>query len=177
MRNDSIDNGQERMRFRRSDGEVLEIEALYRPGAARPPAAYHPKQEERIDVVSGRLAVTLAGERRVLGAGESITVPPGVPHEVACDGDEETQAVLTLRPGLRTEALFRVLYGLTREGKLRPTSLGGILRFAAIAHEFRNELALAGPPRLVQTILFGALAPIGRLLLGPSLRALAAQGA
>jgi hypothetical protein len=29
---------------------------------------------------------------------------------------------------------------------------------------FRNELILARPPRLVQTLLFGILAPIGRLL-------------
>jgi quercetin dioxygenase-like cupin family protein len=166
MQADTIDNGTETMRFRRSNNETVEIEAVYRPGAPRPPAGFHPRQEERIDVVRGALAVEMAGERCVLRAGESITIPRHVPHQVACAGDEEAHAVLTLRPGLRTEAFFRAVFALSRDGKLRPSSPAALARFAAIAREFRDEFVLAGPPRLVQTILFGALAPLGRLLIG-----------
>lgn len=45
----------------------------------------HPEEEVWI-VVSGRLAVTIAGEERVVSAGDVAFVPAGVPHRVRALG-------------------------------------------------------------------------------------------
>jgi quercetin dioxygenase-like cupin family protein len=162
---DVIDNGTESMRFRRNDGDALEIEALYRPRAPRPPAGYHPAQEELVEVVRGKVAIVMSGQKHILGAGESLLIPRGTPHHLACSGDEEAQVILTLRPALETEAFFREVFRLSREGKLRP-GVGGVLRFAVIARRYRREFVLAKPPRWVQTAAFSLLAPLGRALGG-----------
>ncbi|HET7479620.1 MAG TPA: hypothetical protein VFJ72_08920, partial [Rubrobacteraceae bacterium] len=51
------------------------------------------------------------------------------------------------------------------DGKVSPkTGLPNLLRLGVMMHAYRNEIILARPPRLVQTLLFGSLASIGRLL-------------
>jgi hypothetical protein len=42
--------------------------------------------------------------------------------------------------------------------------LPNLLQLAVLLRAYRNELILARPPPLVQTVLFGLLASIGRLL-------------
>jgi hypothetical protein len=70
-----------------------------------------------------------------------------------------------VRPALRFEAFFETFFGLAQDGKVNPkTGLPNPLQMAVMMREFRNELILARPPRLVQTLLFGLLASIGRLL-------------
>lgn len=50
-------------------------------GAATVHEHSHPQEEVWI-VVSGRLAVTIAGEERVVEAGDAAFVPGGTPHQV-----------------------------------------------------------------------------------------------
>jgi hypothetical protein len=41
---------------------LLEVEAVYtKPTPSRPPVHYHPRQEERFEVLHGRLNVLVAG--------------------------------------------------------------------------------------------------------------------
>jgi len=46
-------------------GELLEVESVYtKPSPSRPPAHYHPYQEERFVVLSGKLNVLVDGKER-----------------------------------------------------------------------------------------------------------------
>ncbi len=46
-------------------GELLEVEAVYtKPTPSWPPVHYHPRQEERFEVLSGRLSVLMGGSER-----------------------------------------------------------------------------------------------------------------
>ena len=160
---DAGQTGYEGMRFSRTPTGALAIEVTYRPGASRPPAGFHPLQSERIDVLTGALAVTLLGETRIVRAGEHIVIAPRVTHAAACDGDQDAQVVLTMDPPLEIEAFFGAIGRLAQDGQLK-MSVTALMRYAVIARHFKKEFVLATPSRGVQAIVFGLLAPIGRLL-------------
>lgn len=145
-------------------GELLEVEAVYtKPTPSRPPAHYHPRQEERFEVLYGRLNVLVGGQERTLEEGEVLTVAPGVPHEMWA-AEAEARVNWQTRPALKTEAFFETIWGLAKDGKVNDKGVPSLLRVALIAREYEDEFRLASPPWAVQRLLFGSLAPIGRLL-------------
>lgn len=147
-----------RLELLRTQGEVLEMVATYGPGSKAPPAHYHPHQEERFDIVSGAFWFEVDGRARVLKAGERLIIPPGGVHRICnASPDEPASMHWETRPALRSAQLFQALYALASKGP-------DILSIAAIAHEFREEMVLARPPRLVQSCVFGLLSPIALLL-------------
>jgi len=87
-------------------GELLRLDFFVAPGGFLGSEHLHPGQEERIEVVSGTLRCRVGGRERGLGAGESVTVPPGTAHTLWNEGREEARAVVEYRPALRMETLF-----------------------------------------------------------------------
>jgi mannose-6-phosphate isomerase-like protein (cupin superfamily) len=145
-------------------GELLEVEAVYtKPTPSRPPVHHHPRQEERFEVLSGRLNVLVGGRERALGEGEVLTVAPGVPHQM-WSAEAGTRVDWQTRPALKTEAFFETVWGLAKDGKVNDKGVPSLLRAALIAREYEDEFRLASPPWAVQRLLFGSLAPVGRLL-------------
>lgn len=159
----------ERIVFRKTArdtaGELLQADFYMRPGAFVAAMHIHPLQEERFEVISGTLRGRVAGKELSSGPGEVIVVPKGVPHVWWNSGDDELHVLVEVRPALKLEHFFETFFGLAQDGKVDPkTGLPNLLQMAVIMQAYRNELVLAQPPRLVQTLLFGLLAPIGRLL-------------
>ena len=145
-------------------GELLEVESVYtKPTPSRPPVHYHPRQEERFEVLSGRLNVVVNGRGRTLEEGEVLTVAPGVPHQMWA-AQAGARVNWQTRPALKTEAFFETVWGLAKDGKVNDKGVPNLLRVALIAREYEDEFRLASPPWTVQRLLFGSLAPIGRLL-------------
>jgi mannose-6-phosphate isomerase-like protein (cupin superfamily) len=161
-----LDNGQIRLTFLKraadTNGELLEMEAIYRPVSSAPPAHYHPNQEETFEILSGALHVEIDGQATDVGAGERIVIPPGAVHRMHNAGTEEARVIWQTRPALRTEQFFETLYGLAMEGKANRQGVPNILRVARIMHEHAAEFVLARPSRPVQRIVFGVLAPLAR---------------
>ena len=62
------------------------------------------------------------------------------------------------RPALRSAELYRALYALSKEWKKPP-----LLASAVVLNAFKEEFELARPPPAIAHLLFGCLAPIGRL--------------
>jgi quercetin dioxygenase-like cupin family protein len=153
-----------RQTSRDSDGRLLEMEAVYRPSPLQPPEHYHPRQEERFEVLSGALRVRISGKERVYGADENFTVRRGARHSMSCVGDEETRVAWQVRPALRTETFFETMWGLSRDGKVNSKGRPGLLRGSVILKEYSPEVRLAQPPYLLQLVAFSLLAPIGRFL-------------
>lgn len=149
-----------------TNGELLRFEQFVKAANPEVQEHIHARQEERFTVVSGRMGVRAAGRERVLGAGEEVVVPPGTPHTFwNASPDEELHQVIELRPALEHEAFFETVYGLQRDGKLPEDGEKGpvnVLQGALIVTEYDNYLA--GPPMLVQRLLFPPLALLGRLL-------------
>ena len=154
----------QRIIFRRTGGDLLEVEAVYaKPTPSRPPVHYHPYQRERFEVLSGRLEVMVDGKERTLEEGEVLTVPPGTPHSMWSE-ESGTRVTWQTRPAMKTEDFFRTLWGLARDGETNEKGAPNLLRMAVIAREYADEFRLASPPWPVQRALFAVLAPAGRLL-------------
>ncbi|MDF2704007.1 MAG: hypothetical protein K0S10_2953, partial [Rubrobacteraceae bacterium] len=54
---------------RETDGELLQVDWIGSPGWTTGPDHIHPRQEERFEVLSGRLGLRVDGVERVLGEG------------------------------------------------------------------------------------------------------------
>ena len=148
-----------------TDGELLRVDWIGEPGWTTGPDHVHPRQEERFEVLSGRLGLRVDGVERVLGEGEAVTAPAGSPHAAWNAGDGEVHALVDFRPALRTETAFETLAGLARDGK---TNKAGApknpLLLALVLHEYETEIYFTRPPLAVQRVVFGALARVARLL-------------
>jgi mannose-6-phosphate isomerase-like protein (cupin superfamily) len=144
--------------------ELLEVESIYtKPSPSRPPVHYHPRQEEHFEVLSGDLHTLICGQERTLTEGEVLVIPPRIPHGMWAQKGG-TRVNWQTRPALKTEAFFETLWGLAKDGKVNDEGVPNLLWVALIAREYEEEYCLVDSPRAVQRVLFGALAPVGRLL-------------
>jgi quercetin dioxygenase-like cupin family protein len=146
-------------------GELFQMELTLQPGGFVAGEHIHPLQDERFEVISGSLRGSIAGKEWSAEPGDTRVVQTGTPHVWWNAGDEDLRVLVDFRPALRTEEFFETFFGLAQDGKVsRKTGLPNLLQLAVVAREHRNEIVSTRPPRLVQTVLFGVLAPIGRLL-------------
>jgi Cupin domain len=149
---------------RDTEGTLLEVESVYtRPSPSRPPAHYHPVQEEIFRVIKGELHVVVGGKQRTLIGGETLVIPEGTRHEMWAE-EAGVRVNWQTRPALRTEVFFETVFRLASEGKTNDKGVPNLLQAAVIAQAFANEFRLAGPPWPVQRALFAILAPLGKVL-------------
>lgn len=158
----------QQMLFRRTsretNGELLEVEAVYPPNSSPPAEHYHPTQEEHFEILAGKIKVHLGETLYSCGIGGSFTIPPGTPHRMWNDGDEDVRFIWQTRPALKTERLFETFWGLARDGKTDRRGLPGVLQIAVIIREYEDEYRLVRPPPAFQKVVFGPLAFLGRRL-------------
>ena len=148
---------------RDSDGQVLEMEAIFHAENELPPDHYHPIQAERFEVLEGELLTRIDGHDRVYAAGESFDVSPGVRHQMTNTNSEiATRMLWRLTPALRTETLFETFFGLARDGKTNERGVPALLHAALLLREYRDEIRIASPPAFVQGPLFALVAPLAR---------------
>jgi mannose-6-phosphate isomerase-like protein (cupin superfamily) len=147
-----------------SSDRTVAVHLFVRPGNAGIAEHVHPSLSERFRVIEGSLGVRIGGRDSVLEKGADVTIRPGVAHNWWNAGPGEAQVLIEIDPGERFELLMSTLFGLAND---RMTSAEGrphLLQLAVIAREFRDVIELVKPPRIVQRLLFGLLAPIGQAL-------------
>ena len=146
-------------------GELLRVDWIGEPGWTTGPDHVHPLQDERFEVLSGKLGLRVGGVERVLGEGEAITAPAGSAHAAWNAGEDQVHALVDFRPALRTETAFETLAGLARDGKTNGAGApGNPLLLALVLREYEDEIYFVRPPLFVQRVIFGALARVARLL-------------
>ena len=150
---------------RDTGGALMLADIFMQPGGFVAAEHIHPQQEERFEVIAGTLRARIAGKEIDGGPGTKLTVPPGIPHVWWNAGDDELHVLAEVLPALRFEDFFESFFGLAQDGKVSPkTGLPNLLQMAVLLRAHREEITLARPPQLVQTVVFGALAAIGRPL-------------
>jgi mannose-6-phosphate isomerase-like protein (cupin superfamily) len=101
----------EQITFKRTaadtDGEYLEIELRLAADGKVPGTHVHPEQEERFEVLEGRMRFRIGLKTIDAGPGEVATVPAGKAHKFANAGDGEAVARITVTPALRWRASSR----------------------------------------------------------------------
>jgi quercetin dioxygenase-like cupin family protein len=125
----------------------------------------HPLASETFTVKSGRLAVVMRGIEQVAEAGQSITIPAGVPHFFKNAHAGKTEASVEFAPAQRHLRFFQNFATLTekRPEWFSPKGDPRLLLIALVLHTYRDHLYLAGIPVFAQKLLFAALSPLARL--------------
>jgi quercetin dioxygenase-like cupin family protein len=143
-------------------GERVELEITIPPGAAGPPPHFHPRQEERWEVLAGALEVQVDGNWRTLRAGESSSIAPGQVHTLRNRSDETVRVLDVHIPALDFQDYMEDLNRLHEAGKI--TSLRSprsIVYMASVLHAHRTtQLSASGAQRIAES----ALAGLGRML-------------
>jgi quercetin dioxygenase-like cupin family protein len=148
-----------------TNGELLQVDWIAAGPWTTGPDHVHPLQDERFEVLSGRLGLRVNGVEHVHEPGDVIVAPAGAPHAAWNAGSEEVHVLVDFRPALRTAIAFETLAGLAQDGKT--TSAGAPknpFRLALVLRHFEAEIYLVRPPLAVQRVVLGALAAVGRLL-------------
>jgi mannose-6-phosphate isomerase-like protein (cupin superfamily) len=146
-----------------TDGEAVVFETFVQPDGFVAAAHVHPKQEERFEVLSGTLALKVAGEEIITGPGETLTVPAGTPHRFWNAGDVEVRFRCEVRPALQFEQLLETMFALAADGKTNRKGMPNLLRLAVIARAHFDVVRLPFPPAFVQRSGLALGAPLGRL--------------
>jgi hypothetical protein len=69
-------------------GELLRVDWIGEPVWITGPDHVHPRQEECLEILFGRLGLRVEGVERILGEGEGTTAPAGSAH-AAWNADED----------------------------------------------------------------------------------------
>jgi quercetin dioxygenase-like cupin family protein len=147
-----------------TNGEYLLGDLFVAPGGRLAAAHYHPSLEERWEVVAGRVAFLLDGREQTAEPGAKVVAPPGTVHDWWNAGDTEVHVLAEVRgPVVRFERMLETLWGLGSAGKTNRKGVPHPLQLAVLMNEYDDVMRLANPPRLVQKLLFGTFAPLGRL--------------
>jgi quercetin dioxygenase-like cupin family protein len=152
----------QRMRFDRLSADELRIDTVNPPTGTREPVHIHPEQESGAQVSAGVLVFEVAGERRRVEPGESITIPAGTPHRFWNDGDQDALAVQWFRPALDIAAFFETLFALAGADLLDEGGTPKILQLAVMVPEFSAEIRPVSPPWPVLRALTAVLGPVAR---------------
>lgn len=143
-------------------GERLVGDLYIRPGGAVAGKHVHSYITERFEVVAGTVRFHVGGRDELAWPGEQVEVPPGVVHDWWNVGDDVAHVLVDIRPAERFELMIQNLYGLANDGKANARGVPRLLPLALFAGEFRREGEFIRPPRVVQRLLFAALAPLAR---------------
>jgi quercetin dioxygenase-like cupin family protein len=154
-----------RQRYRLTrEGNVLRNELEAEPGAAVP-EHFHPRIEERFEVLEGEWKFWVNGEERRAGPGDRLTVPAGARHRFQNVGEGSGRFLAEIEPALDMQGFFEESAALARAGMFaRPgmPSVRGLLPATEFAERYSETTVMTFPPRIVQRVLFGPLARLAR---------------
>jgi quercetin dioxygenase-like cupin family protein len=151
-----------------TNGELLRFEYVAPPRFFIP-EHFHPRQEERHEVLSGTLRGRVGGQERDYGEGDRVVGPAGVPHAWKNpSSDEELRFISEIRPPLIFQTILETTFGLARDGKSTKQGIPkNPLQIAVLADESRGMFYATRVPVAVQEgflTLLALLASVGRLL-------------
>lgn len=145
-------------------GEAVVFETFVQPNGFVAAAHVHPMQEERFEIISGRLGLKMGDKEIVAKPDETLTIPAGTPHRFWNTGEEEARFRCTVRPALQFEQLLETMFALAADGKTNKKGMPNPLRLAVIARAHFNVVRLPFPPAFVQRLGLALGDPLGRLL-------------
>jgi quercetin dioxygenase-like cupin family protein len=146
---DVIDNPAARMKLllvrtaAETDGELLEMEATYGRGSVEPPEHFHPKQDERFEILAGTMEARIGGESKRLETGKEVFIPAGTPHAMWNEGSETARVAWETRPALRSEDFLRALARVAEGAMSGEPQSDDAPSGEALLREFRDEFRLA----------------------------------
>ncbi len=139
-------------------GELLVIELELTPDGHAPGLHVHPIQQERFEVISGRMRFRQGLRSSVAGPGDVVVVEPGTAHAFANAGDGPARARVEIRPALQMERLFETAVALAREGRTTAKGMPTPLELALFTRHFAQEVRGPYAPAWLQRMSLAPLA-------------------
>ena len=134
------------------DGDLLAFRCWLPAGSQGAPRHHHETMDETFQVEAGALELLLAGgERRVLQAGDCVTVPAGTDHGFRNIADGETVFVTLATAGAPLERFLRGVYGLAQDGLAGASGMPRDPRGLALVLA-QSDLTLAAIPGRLQRL-------------------------
>ncbi len=147
-----------------TNGNLLEIDSFNPKTDMREPIHIHPKQESSAEVISGKLHFLVDGKEQIIGPGERIEIPAGVPHCFWNEDDTEAHSIQRFSPALNIDEFFETFFALSRDGKLNENGIPTFIHASLIMLKHKNDIRVINPPWAIQLPTYLTLAPIGLLM-------------
>ncbi len=147
-----------------TDGQLLEIECLTPPTAVKEPEHIHPLQENNFKIISGSCVFKVKGKEQIVGAGQTISIPPKVKHHFWNSGDTVAHYMQEFRPALHIDEFFATFFALSRDGKLNEKGIPNLFHGSLIMLKHKDEIRVTNPPWTLQLLTYRTLAPVGYLI-------------
>lgn len=141
-----------------TDGRLARAEGWIRVGGGVSVEHFHPRSEERFEILSGRMALELAGRTQVLLAGDCARVAPGVPHRWRNAGDEELHMFMEMHDPRGFEDMLEDAFAAAQRGDVAPDGKMKLLPAAAFAWAHRESIRVTSPPPWLQSVVLPPLA-------------------
>jgi mannose-6-phosphate isomerase-like protein (cupin superfamily) len=155
-----------RYRFEPQEGDLLRIEVWAEPGGGVSIEHFHPRTEERWEILMGEVTFKVDGEKRTAGPGERVVAPPRARHSFENTGPTEAHMRVEAEPAQDLQAFLEEAAALAQAGmytrKGRPRGFRGIVQGAAFAERHKQTTVVTSPPPVLQRILFPPLARLAR---------------
>jgi quercetin dioxygenase-like cupin family protein len=148
---------------RESAGAVVRYRWVSDPGG-HIVAHTHPSCTEIFTILDGEATMEVAGERIVVGPGQSAVVPPGVVHSETNLSGLLIRGVVELTPASQTAELHDALAGISSDLPHTPTGAPkNPLQLGATFWAFRNDIRATSPPLWLQNIMLPVLAGVAKI--------------
>jgi len=147
-----------------TNGEILEIECFSPLSPMKEPEHYHPHQENIFQILSGSCVFSIDGKEKIVGPGETISIPPGVKHHFWNSDNTTAHYLQEFRPALNIDSFFETFFALSRDNKLNEKGIPNLFHGSLIMLKHKDDIRVSKPSWLLQLITYYSLAPIGWLL-------------
>jgi hypothetical protein len=126
-----------------------------------PPLHVHRHAAESFKVMDGQATVTVGQHEQIVRVGQCVSVASGTAHTWRNSGESVLRIEAEFRPAGRMQSFFETFCGLATEGRCDQRGQPSLLQVAVAAD--RWDSYLAGPPIVMQRLLFAVLRPIALL--------------
>lgn len=147
-----------------TNGQLLEIESFNPKSDMREPIHIHPRQESSAKIISGKLHFLVNGKEQIVGPGETIVIPAGVPHCFWNEEEVEAHSIQQFTPALHIDEFFESFFALAKDNKLSDTGMPPFLQLPLMGLKHWDEIRVTSPPRAIQLLTYWLLAPVSLLL-------------
>ncbi len=146
-----------------TNGHLLEMEAVYKSGAAEPAPHFHPLQTEYFTVISGTLTVRVDGVVKTLHSGQLLRINRNQVHSMWNAGTENAVVNWKVQPALDMEVMLRTFTSLANLGRTNKRGIPDIFQLSLTVPRFKHVVRLASPPYGLLWAIFFFIKPIALL--------------
>ena len=105
-------------------------------GVSKTPIHVHAHDDETIYMLEGSMCAVIAGQEHLIGAGESVFLPRGIPHQLRNDSGEPSHYLLLCTPSGFEGFLQECGHVLAPDERPQPPSAADIERMKIAAPRF-----------------------------------------